>query len=118
MTPKSNGNIELSESVKKLLEDTEFVKEVINTQDAKEAIVVFKSRGVSITLDELSAVYDLIDKILSFGENGKLDESDLENISGGVVLSTAVICAIAALGGTDLALRIGRRINNKKADFF
>lgn len=116
MALRSTESMGLREDVKKLLEDTEFVKEVINTQDAKEAIKVFESRGVTITLDELSAVYDLIDKALSLGENGKLNETELENVSGGS-LTVAALCAVAALGGGDLLLRAGRRINNKKADF-
>ncbi len=110
-------NVELREDIKNLMKNTDFVKEVINAKDADEAINVFKSKGVSITLNELNAIYDFIDKALSLGESGNLDDDTLENISGGVALTAAAIWALVALGGADIGLRVGRRVRNSKANY-
>lgn len=68
---------ELVSKLVKLGENTEFVDALQNTDSKDEALAVFKSYGVDLSLEEL-------EKMIQTGTgNGELSEEALENVAGG-----------------------------------
>lgn len=82
------------ESVKSFLEkiaaDQEFAALVTQTDDPGEVIKKAASKDISLTMDDVMASRDIINKVMQNPSDGELSEKDLENVAGGIMLDTAI----------------------------
>ena len=65
--------------------------------EASDAVVKINADGFDFTVEELHAFADLMDSAVPNAEN-ELDENSLENVSGGVLVTAAVLAAGIAIG--------------------
>ena len=70
------------DGINEILKDEEFVKKVMSLTNPEDIQSAFKTKNISLSLDEINILKQAIDSYL---ENGKteLSENDLELISGG-----------------------------------
>lgn len=72
-------------TIEELERDSEFQANVANAKDINEIIALFKEKGIDVTEEQLLKVAD------QAGED-ELSESDMENVSGGIILEVAAFC--------------------------
>lgn len=90
-----------------LMENKEFVHEMMSQETPEDVQKIFADNGVDMTIDEVNE----IGRALANAENGalsnELSEEALEDVSGGVVITAAGVWAavriIGAVGSTALA---------------
>jgi len=87
-------NQETTFNLKQAMNDQSFVTLLINAQTPEEAQQVFASRSIHFTLDEVKAIGA---SLRTCAENGEIDDELLDQISGGIALSTVgAVVTIAA----------------------
>lgn len=101
--------------IKRLFENEEFVKGLLDKTTVEEAQAYFEDNGVAVSSRELESIADTFKKIAS-GEisqediekaaNGELSENELESVAGGslTVMGIAVIAGVAATVGTSVGI--------------
>lgn len=67
----------MSVAIENLAKDEKFMAKLENARGEDEVVALFKSNGVEITANELKAMLS--------DEKGELDESSLDEVSGGAV---------------------------------
>lgn len=108
------------ESVKSFLEkiaaDQEFAALVTQTDDPEEVIKKAASKDISLTMDDVMASRDIINKVMQNPSDGELSEKDLENVAGGIMLDTVISAAgwVAAQAIKGAAYAIGWTIEKWK----
>lgn len=89
-----------------LLEDKNFMVEMLSQETAEDVQALFKKNGVEFTLEEVREIGRHIEE-LSSGEE-ELTDTALESVSGGVVITAATAWAVAkaaiAVGAAGLAI--------------
>ena len=99
-------NFTVQQIIDKLNEDTSFSEKVSECESLEEIVATFQEAGYEITTNDLG-------KILQMAAvencNGELKDEALENVSGGILMST--LCGIA-LGAffIEEAARLGRML--------
>ena len=83
---------EIMEKLSPLWENEEFVKALAAAESEEAALKLFADNGVDITTEELSEIK------ANATSQGELGEEDLEDVAGGVVLSTLSAAGAMALG--------------------
>lgn len=73
--------------------------------DLEDALAVVNAEGYDFSAEELEAYNEALKQNLKQGE---LDDSDLDNVSGGVVVSTGVMIA-CGLGGFAAAFACNKK---------
>ena len=97
------------EKVREVLSDEGFVKELLAMENEAEVQKALGDKGISISLEEIEMVGELIRKAAS-GEitveqieaagSGELSEDELEQVAGGAILSGIIACLVlGAIGG-------------------
>ena len=64
---------------------------------AEEALALINADNHDFTIDELKDFRDVMVQISKKSEDGELDDSALEEVAGGIVISAAVLAAGVAL---------------------
>ena len=103
------------EKLQELLKDEAFAKELLTKEEPEDVQALFEANGVELSLDEVKAIGDALDKVAS-GEitaeqiektaNGELSEDDLAEVAGGE-LATLTACAIIFAGSVIVGGSIG-----------
>ena len=78
------------ERIKEIFADEEFVKEFFSKETPKEAQAMLAEKDIDVSIEELVAIKNIIDKKLQAaadGEDGEICDDDLENVAGGVLLT-------------------------------
>ncbi|MDR3332261.1 MAG: hypothetical protein LBT08_06500 [Synergistaceae bacterium] len=66
---------------KEIFSDEAFVTSLLKLETAEEAQKALKARGLEVSLEEVKAIGDVLEKAAENG--GKLSEDELENVAGG-----------------------------------
>ncbi|MGN1367587.1 MAG: hypothetical protein ACI4WX_01855 [Aristaeellaceae bacterium] len=89
-----------------LLEDKNFMVEMLSQETAEDVQALFKKNGVEFTLEEVREIGRHIEELSSAEE--ELTDAALESVSGGVVITAATAWAVAkaaiAVGSAGLAI--------------
>ena len=72
------------EMMAKVLNDREFLTEVLKYDDDIEIERVFKDRGINLPLEDLDEVCDIIHVYKSLSQNRRLDDSEIDKVVGGI----------------------------------
>ena len=91
------------ERVKALFSDKGFVDQIIGAKDISEVNVILRDNGIEISEDETKAFLKSLADYLDGSNDDELSEADLDGVSGGVVIETAVLAAAAKIAGVSLA---------------
>ena len=88
-----------------LMENTEFVNEMLSQNNEEEVQALYSKHGVELTIDEVREIGKVLN---SFETKEELDDSDLDEVAGGLVLTAATCWAVAkaaiAVGSAGLAV--------------
>lgn len=96
---------EIESFLNKIKNDEAFAEKVLNTEDPEKVIDLAKNAGIILSLDDLMITRDAFAKTISNTDPGELSDKDLENVAGGLALTTAavitgcVVGVVAALAG-------------------
>lgn len=93
-------------NLEKLMDDKGFVMTMLSQDTPEEVQKLFRDNGVEMSMDEVMELGAELDRYAN--NSGELDETALENVSGGIVL-TAATCwaaakAVIAVGAAGLAI--------------
>ena len=88
--------------MKELLADETFSRQLIAAESEEEVQKMLADKGVSLSLDEIKAIGDLLDKHAG-NDDGTLSEDDLEQVAGGADFSSLGVPALV-FGTFGLAL--------------
>lgn len=97
------------QKIKELLESNDFGNEIKDFETAEEFQDAFKKHGVELTLEEVDSV--LVQAALANG--AEIDESSLEQVSGGSILVGALLIAGGLALSYGAGWAAGRYIRNK-----
>ncbi len=73
--------MENKEKLQQLMQDEEFLKEILVLKTVEEVQQAFKEKGADISIEDLERIRELITKIIE--NNYELTEEELEKICGG-----------------------------------
>lgn len=94
-----------SDAFNKLMEDEQFVQSMLSKETPEQVQVLYSENGVELTIEDVNEIGNMLN---SLDNNGELDESSLDSVSGGVVVDAALCWATAkaviAVGGAGLAV--------------
>ena len=96
------------QKIKNVFADEEFVVSIMNMETAEEVQAALAEKEIEISVEEIEAIRE---KLIS--KDGELSEEDLEDVSGGVVITatvTGILCAI--FGGISAAAGTGTFVHN------
>ncbi len=85
----------MNQKIKDLLTDVEFVSKIVEQEDTSEVIKIFKEKGIDVSENDLKEISDIFNSVINHSE--KLDDSFLQNISGGSATVVATLVAIFGL---------------------
>jgi len=100
-------NQETTLNLKQAMNDRSFVTLLINAQTPEEAQQVFASRNILFSLDEVKAIGT---SLRLHAENGEIDDELLNQISGGVALSTVAAAVSIAASTIKIVDFAGKRL--------
>ena len=100
-------NQETTLNLKQAMNDRSFVTLLINAQTPEEAQQVFASRNILFSLDEVKAIGT---SLRLHAENGEIDDELLNQISGGVTLSTVAAAVSIAASTIKIVDFAGKRL--------
>lgn len=78
----------LTEKIKSLFTDAEFVNKMKNTNDLVEVQKLFAEAGVELTEAEMK---EFIEEACANTDSGEIDEKQLENVSGGIIGALGIL---------------------------
>ena len=96
------------QKIKNVFADEEFVVSIMNMETAEEVQAALAEKEIEISVEEIEAIRE---KLIS--KDGELSEEDLEDVSGGVVITasvTGILCAI--FGGISATAGTGTFVHN------
>ena len=88
------------EKAKVALEDKAFVEKLLELEDPEAVQALYAEKGVDLTLDEVKLMGKLI---AEQGEQDELTVDDLEDVAGGIAITTVT----AIIGLTAVIIDIG-----------
>lgn len=88
----------LEEFFNKLKEDSDFAQNVFNTSEAESVQMLANEAGIDLTLEDVMASKSLIFQALDSMNEGELNESDLDQVAGGLAITTTVVVGGAVAG--------------------
>ncbi len=91
-----------NEKVEKLFNDEAFVKDLFSSETLVEMQEKLNANGLELSLDETKTFMEEIAKVVE-GKNDELSEEDLDDVSGGFAVTTAILIAAAKIAGVGLA---------------
>ena len=89
------ANKEIEEKLSVLLKDPDFCSALGATESSAEIIKILSGYGIEITEEELNEILSSV----PLGKNDELEESVLEEVSGGGIISSLWARFRAALSG-------------------
>lgn len=91
----------------KLEADEKLAEKLLQQETSEEVQVLLKANEVDMTLEEINTVKEALIKALERSEEGALSEEDLEEVTGGLTLTTLILIAVGGAlinGGLTLGL--------------
>jgi hypothetical protein len=85
-------SITTNEVFVKLMENEKFVKEMLSQQSEEDVKKLYAANGVELTIEDVREIGKVLN---SFDNEGELNEIDLEDVSGGIVIAAATCWAVA-----------------------
>ncbi len=100
--------MENKEKLQQLMQDEEFLKEILVLETAEEVQQAFKEKDVDISIEDLEKIKELIKK--SINEDYELTEEELKEITGGSFLMDLIIKPIITAFFNVLGTSLGKKI--------
>ncbi len=100
--------MENKEKLQQLMQDEEFLKEILVLETAEEVQQAFKEKDVDISIEDLKKIKELIKK--SINEDYELTEEELEEITGGSFLTALIIQPILTAFFSVIGTSLGQKI--------
>ena len=96
------------EKLAELLKDKAVAEELMRQETVEDAKKFLASKGVDVTDEELQAIHAEIQKQTS--ESDELNEDQLENVAGGVAISTVISVATAVVSAVPTVVSLFKKI--------
>ena len=96
------------QQIKEIFSDESFVNSILEMETPQDVQKALSEKGLDLSLEEINTIQNTL---INNDNEGELSEDDLENVAGGVAVTT-VICGLiigAAVGGT---IKLGNSVNN------
>ncbi len=93
----------------KLEADQSLAEKLLAMETPEEVQGLLKTEGLDFALEEINMLRDALIKSLLKGENDELSDEDLEDVAGGLLISTIITVICACLG---TALGVASTTNN------
>lgn len=89
--------------IHKMMADPVFAEKIITQQDLEEVIQLAAEEGIVLTSADVEEANGMLQQVSGASakvENGELSEEDLEQVAGGIALSSASMVTASTLGVT------------------
>lgn len=96
------------QQIKEIFSDESFVNSILEMETPQDVQKALSEKGLDLSLEEINTIQNTL---INNDNEGELSEDDLENVAGGVAVTT-VICGLiigAAASGT---FQLGKAIHN------
>lgn len=97
------------QQIKEIFSDEAFVNSILEMETPQDVQKALSEKGLDLSLEEINTIKNTL---INNDNEGELSEDDLENVAGGVAVTT-VICGLiigaAAASGT---FQLGKAIHN------
>lgn len=95
------------QQIQELFSDEAFVTSILEMETPEEVQAALADKGLELSLEEISSIQNTLNT-----NEGELSEDELENVAGGIAITT-VICGLiiggaAASGGFNLGKAVHR----------
>lgn len=80
--------------IMEIMRDEDFVNEILDMQTTEEVKEAFAEKGLELSLEEIDIISQIINKMVDKNTT-ELSEEDLEEISGGSLISRIKVCKSA-----------------------
>lgn len=101
---------ELMIKLKEIEKDEDFMKELFELDSIEKIKDAFASKELYLSTDEVKVIVSKV--VDATEEKGELSENFLENVSGGIVITSAMVgwgcAALLAAGGTIIGWKLAK----------
>lgn len=87
----------------KIKTDSEFAEKTLAANEPAEVQTIAQDAGIELTMDDIMASKELLMKAIDKANQTELTDDDLEDVSGGVAITTGGIIATAAVVTTAIS---------------
>ena len=88
------------QKIEQIFSDEVFVASLLNLDTAEAVQAALQEKGVTLSLDEICQVRD---GLVAYA-NGELSEAELEQVAGGIVVTTLIMIILGVISGTCAAV--------------
>lgn len=88
----------LTDFFSRIQNDTAFAESVVNAQDPKTVLGLAKASGIELTENDVIAAKEILIKAMEQGDKSELSEEELENVAGGLVVTTGLLVTLGVIG--------------------
>lgn len=88
----------LADFFAKIKDDEAFAKSVVDAQEPKAVLGLAKESGIELTEDDVIAAKEFLVKAMEQGDKSELSEEELENVAGGLVVTTGLLVTLGVIG--------------------
>ena len=97
--------------IKEIFADKEFVAKVLEMETAEEVQAAVKAQGVELTLEEIEATKAELANQIENKDSDEVSDEQLEQVAGGMAITTAVIIAGGLLAAGSGLATLGAKIH-------
>lgn len=73
--------MDIEKQIEEIFNDGEFIKKILSAENLSDAKLLFQEKGIELSDEQLEDIGECISKCIA--SDGKMSDSELENISGG-----------------------------------
>lgn len=105
-------NVAIEMLFKKMTEDKSFAEKILLQTEKEKVIELAKAEGITLTLEDIEGVNEIIRQTAQPKNEGELSEEELENVAGGT-MGLAILCAagMTACASAMVSLTAGSAIS-------
>ena len=93
--------------LKELFSDEAFVTSILEIDNAEDVQKALADKGLELSLKEITTIQKTLSE-----EEGELSEDDLENVAGGVAITSIVCGLIIGASAASGAVTLGKAVDN------
>ena len=98
------------EQLKVLLDDKDFVSEIASMEDNVQVQKAFEEKGIGFSTEEINQIVEKL-----YGDNSELNEDALEEVSGGIVITTTTLAVVGCVtAGVSLFAGVMSEVNKNR----
>ena len=97
------------QQIKEIFSDESFVNSILEMETPQDVQKALSEKGLDLSLEEINTIQNTL---INNDNEGELSEDDLENVAGGVAITTVICGLIIGAATASGTFQLGKAIHN------